>query len=89
MVVILGGYFPDGNCPSGSYPGWVFSYVGIFPGENHPGGNFPGGSFHVTQFLIFNQVTSLLNIFGRLVSHFIFKHPKKSNSNVEINRFSN
>ena len=39
--------------------------------------------------LNFYQVTSLLNIFGRLVSHFILKAPVKSNSNVEINRFLN
>ena len=55
------------------------------------------GDFHCTnprpqdsilwkRILIFNQVTSLSNIFGRLVSHFIFKPLAKWNSNVEINR---
>ena len=50
--VILGGYFPVGNCLGESYPGWVFSGWEFsrweLSGGNHPGGNFPGGSFHVT-----------------------------------------
>ena len=40
------------------------------------------------HWLIFSQITSLINIFERFVSHFIFKHPVKWNSNTEINRFS-
>ena len=50
--VTLGGNFPSGNCPGGSYPWWEFSLVGVFRvgivGGNHPSGIFPGGSFYVT-----------------------------------------
>ena len=53
--VILGGNFPDGNCPGESYTGWKFSSVGVYRSElsggNYPGGSFPNGSFHVTVFL--------------------------------------
>ena len=46
------GVFLGGNCPSGSYPGWEFSLVGGFPGENCPGGIIRVGIFPVRVFLV-------------------------------------
>ena len=60
VVIILGGNFPDGNCPCGSYlsgnildgncPRWELSCVGIFwvgviLGGNFLGWNCPGWDF--------------------------------------------
>ena len=39
MVIILGGNFPDGNCPGRSYPGCEFS------GGNCLGGSYPAWGF--------------------------------------------
>ena len=41
MVIILGGNFPDGNCPGRSYPGCEFS-GGNCLGESYPGWEFSG-----------------------------------------------
>ena len=47
MGVILGGYFPVGNCPDASCPGWV-----IFLGGNFPGGNYLVGIIRVGVFML-------------------------------------
>ena len=83
VEVILGGNFPSGNCPGGSYrwwelSGWKLSWVGIFfdgnfPGGELSGGNHPGGSFHVTLIcpsleILGKTLIELFSIFGVLVN---------------------
>ena len=47
MGVILGGFFPVGNCPGASYPGCVMSL-----GGNFPGGNYLAGIIRVGVFML-------------------------------------
>ena len=45
---ILGGKFPVGNRPGGSYPGWEISVLEL-SGGNNPGSNFLDGSIPSTH----------------------------------------
>ena len=52
VVIVLGGNFPDGNCPGGCYPGWELSvwelsWLGIFFGRSFLGGNCSVGIIRV------------------------------------------